>query len=69
MIKPLLVVSVLVLLIFNQVRTDVVEARTHLPFLIKPQDLEPPIYVTISGEEPKLTQNLADHLTYLPVCS
>ncbi|CAB4305727.1 unnamed protein product [Prunus armeniaca] len=48
MMKLLLLAGYLVFMIVIQVRTELVQASTRLPFLINSQDLEPYEYVTIT---------------------
>ncbi|CAB4275369.1 unnamed protein product [Prunus armeniaca] len=48
MVKLLLLAGYLVFMIVIQVRTELVQASTRLPFLINSQDLEPYEYVTIT---------------------
>ncbi|ONI19787.1 hypothetical protein PRUPE_3G298000 [Prunus persica] len=47
--KLLLLAGYLVFMIVIQVRTELVQAGTRLPFLINSQDLEAFEYVTITG--------------------
>ncbi|BFG27018.1 hypothetical protein CerSpe_132920 [Prunus speciosa] len=49
MMKLLPMAGYLVFMIVIQVRTELVQASTRLPFLINSQDLEPYEYVTVTG--------------------
>ncbi|KAF5205419.1 hypothetical protein FRX31_004996 [Thalictrum thalictroides] len=49
MIKSPVIAVLFLLMFFNQFRTYVVQASSRLPLLIKPQDLQPPLYITVTG--------------------